>query len=245
MNVVFLGATKGMGRSLARLMAERGDTLFLLGRDEEELSKSAADLGIRGTGGNVSHAPCDLEKPAGFEAALDRAGDALGQIHCVVVSAGIYASQEMLENDAEELKTLLTVNFTNTILFCEAARCRLLFQGGGKLCVFSSVAGDRGRKPIGLYGATKSGLSQYLESLDHRYRKDGLYTICVKPGFVRTGMTAGLKPPPFAGEPDGVAKVVLKAIDWNRPVVYAPPIWRWIMFVIKRLPRTIMRRVGF
>ena len=71
------------------------------------------------------------------------------------------------------------------------------------MCVFSSVAGDRGRKPVALYGSSKAGLSHYLESLDHKYRAAGLVTVCVKPGFVKTAMTQGLKPPPFAGDPGG------------------------------------------
>ena len=67
----------------------------------------------------------------------------------------------------------------------------------------------------------------------------------MKPGFVKTGMTAGLTPPPFAGEPEAVARAVLRAIDRGTPVVYAPGIWRWIMLVIRSLPRAVMRRIGF
>ncbi len=58
-------------------------------------------------------------------------------------------------------------------------------------------------------------------------------------------MTAGLEPPPFAGEPEAVARRVLKALDRGTPVVYAPGIWGWIMRVICSLPRTVMRRIGF
>jgi len=96
-----------------------------------------------------------------------------------------------------------------------------------------------------IYGASKAGLSAYLEGLDHRYRAEGLVTVCVKPGFVKTGMTEGLEPPPFAGEPDQVARDVLRAIDRGRPVVYSPWIWGWVMWVIKGLPRFVMRRIGF
>jgi short-subunit dehydrogenase len=81
--------------------------------------------------------------------------------------------------------------------------------------------------------------------LDHKFRADGLVTVCVKPGFVKTSMTDGLKPPPFAGEPDQVAKRVLTAIDRKAPLVYAPFMWRWIMFIIKLLPRFVMRKIGF
>jgi len=243
--VVFLGATRGMGRALARLMAQRGDRLFLLGRDPEELARSTQDLEVISGGGRVDAALCDLLQPATFSAALDQATQALNGFDAVVVTAGLFATQEQLEADAALCGDLLTANFTNTIQFCEEARRRLLAAGGGTLCVFSSVAGERGRKPVILYGATKAGLSHYLEGVDHKFRAQGLRTICVKPGFVKTGMTAGLKPPPFAGESDAVARVVLKAIDRGSPVVYAPGIWRWVMLAIRTLPRAAMRRIEF
>ena len=113
------------------------------------------------------------------------------------------------------------------------------------LCVFSSVAGERGRKPVLFYGSTKAGLSRYLEALDHKYFGHGLRVVCVKPGFVRTSMTDGLPVPPFAGDPEEVAALVLNAIDRGTPVVYAPPIWALIMMVIRLLPRRVMRRIEF
>lgn len=250
MKTVFLGATKGMGRALSRAMAERGDTLFLLGRDIEDLEKSARDLEARAGQGTVGTAPCDLADPATFAPALDAAVDALGGVDTVIVTAGMFGTQEELEADTEKACRLLTVNFANTVTFCEEARKRLLAEPGVQghrktLCVFSSVAGERGRKPVAIYGASKAGLSRYLEALDHKFRADGLNTVCVKPGFVKTGMTEGLKPPPFAGTPEQVAKDVLKAIDRGTPEIYTPFMWRWVMLVIRCLPRFVMRRIGF
>lgn len=245
MKVAILGATKGMGRALARQMAARGDSLFLLGRDVENLERSARDLEARGGTHPIGVAPCDLEKPEQFGPALDAAVEVLGDLEAVIVTAGLFAPQETLEANRDLTRRLLTVNFAHTVSFCEEARRRLLARGGGTLCVFSSVAGERGRKPVVLYGAAKAGLSRYLEALDHRYRAEGLVTVCVKPGFVRTGMTDGLSPPPFAGEPDAVARRVLRAIDRGKPVVYAPSPWALIMLVIRWLPRAVMRRVGF
>ena len=245
MKAVFLGATKGMGRALARAMAERGDQFFLLGRHAEDLQRSASDLEICGASEGVGTAYCDLLVPESFGPALDRAAERLGVLNTVVVTAGLFESQDELEADSNKTYRLLTANLTNTIGFCEQARQRLLATGGGCLCVFSSVAGERARKPVIFYGAAKAGLSYYLEGLDHKFRAQGLRTMVVKPGFVKTGMTAGLKPPPFAAEPDAVARVVLKAIDQGRPEVFAPGIWRWIMLAIRLLPRSVMRRIGF
>lgn len=245
MRVAFLGATKGMGRALARLMAQRGDTLFLLGRDGADLERSARDLEARAGKGKVGTAECDLEKPEGFAAALDAADATLGGLDAVVVTAGLFSTQDKLEQDVDLARRLLTVDFAHTVVFCEHARKRLLARGGGTLCVFSSVAGERGRKPVVLYGAAKAGLTRYLEALDHKFRAQGLRTVCVKPGFVKTSMTDGLPVPPFAGEPEGVARRVLRALDRGEPVVYVPSMWRWIMLVIRSLPRAVMRKVGF
>jgi decaprenylphospho-beta-D-erythro-pentofuranosid-2-ulose 2-reductase len=246
LRVVVFGGTRGMGRALARRLANRGDRVFLLGRNGNDLQASATDLLLRSPDRiTIGHALCDLERPDTFEPALARAEAELGGLDVVVLTAGMFATQDVLENDSALAHRLLVTNFANSVAFCEHARKRLLAAGGGTLCVFSSVAGERGRKPVVLYGASKAGLSRYLEGLDHRYRAQGLVTVCVKPGFVRTSMTAGLPAPPFAGDPDDVATVVVDAIDRGTPVVYAPPIWALIMFVIRLLPRFVMRRVSF
>jgi decaprenylphospho-beta-D-erythro-pentofuranosid-2-ulose 2-reductase len=246
MNVVVFGATKGMGRAVARGLAARGDRVHLLGRDLVELRRAADDLGVRaGAPGTVTFSACDLALPETFASALDGADSALGGIHAVVVTAGVFATQDVLEQDEALTSQVLTLDFVNTVLFCEAVRKRLLASGGGTLCVFSSVAGERGRKPVVLYGAAKAGLSRYLEGLDHRFRDRGLRTVCVKPGFVKTSMTAGLAPPPFAVDADAVVAPVLNALDNGAPVIYVPGIWRYIMLVIRTLPRAVMRRLSF
>jgi decaprenylphospho-beta-D-erythro-pentofuranosid-2-ulose 2-reductase len=243
---VVLGATKGIGRAVSRLLAERGDQLYLLGRDRDDLERSASDLEQRGGGKwRVLSALCDLERPESFELALDSADRSLSGFDTVIVTAALFGTQEQLEADGERARKLLTVNFANTIVFCELARKRLLARGGGTLCVVSSVAGERGRKPVVLYGASKAGLSAYLEGLDHKFHTQGLRVVTVKPGFVKTSMTEGLKPPPFAAEPEQVAQDVLRAIERGTPVVFTPRIWRLVMLVIRWLPRFVMRRIGF
>jgi decaprenylphospho-beta-D-erythro-pentofuranosid-2-ulose 2-reductase len=243
---VVLGASKGQGRAIARALAEKGAELYLLGRDVDDLARSAVDLEQRGGGKHrVQVGACDLEQPAGFHDALAEAERALSGLDTVVVTAGLFAPQDRLENDLAFAHRMLMVNFTNTVVFCEHARQRLIANGGGTLCVITSVAGERGRKPVVMYGASKAGLSAYLEGLDHKFHAVGLRVVNVKPGFVKTTMTEGLKPPPFAGEPEQVARDVVRAIDRGSPVVYTPRIWALVMFVIRLLPRFVMRKIGF
>ncbi len=235
-----------MGRAIAQRLAERGDNVFLLGFPEGDLERSAADLKARHPqGADVGHALLDLEHPEGFASALDAADAALGGFDTVIVTAAMFASQEALEADPELARRLVTVNYANTLVFLEHARKRLLARGGGHLTVFSSVAGDRGRKPVAIYGSSKAGLSVYLEALDHKYHAAGLSVLCVKPGFVKTAMTTGLKPPPFAGEPDQVAREVVRAMDAGKPVLYTPGMWALVMLVIRWLPRFVMRKINF
>jgi decaprenylphospho-beta-D-erythro-pentofuranosid-2-ulose 2-reductase len=246
MKAIVFGGTTGMGRAVARRLIERGDSVFLLGRNVAELERSAADLKARHPAQpNVGYAVCDLEQPEGFAAALDAADTALAGFDTVVVTAALFATQDALEADIELTRRLVTVDYANTVVFCEHARKRLLARGGGRLAVFSSVAGDRGRKPVAIYGSAKAGLSLYLEALDHKFHAAGLSVLCVKPGFVKTGMTEGLKAPPFAGEPEQVARDVVRAMDRRKPVLYTPGMWALVMLVIRWLPRFVMRKIGF
>jgi NAD(P)-dependent dehydrogenase (short-subunit alcohol dehydrogenase family) len=243
---VVFGGTTGIGRAVAQRLVERGEQVFLLGLDEQDLARSAADLETRHPQrAKAGFAHCDLEQPAGFEPALDAADAGLGGFDTVIVTAALFATQEALEADLELVRRLCTVNYAHTVVFCEHVRRRLLARGGGQLTVFSSVAGDRGRKPVAIYGSSKGGIALYLEALDHKYRAAGLTVTCVKPGFVKTGMTAGLKPPPFAGEPDGVARDVIRAIDRKKPLLYTPAIWALVMLIIRLLPRFVMRKISF
>lgn len=245
MKVAVVGATRGMGRAVARRLAERGDALFLLGRDAGEMALSALDLEARGAPAPVGHAPLDLGRPAGFADALDAADRALTGVDALVVTGGLFARQEELATDPARLAALLDANFTGTVLLCQQAAERLAARGGGVICAFSSVAGDRARRSNYLYGASKAGLSVFLDGLDLAYRDRGVRALCVKPGFVKTAMTAGLPVPPFAGEPDAVARAVVTAMDQGRHLVYVPAVWRWLMLIIRALPRAILRRVRF
>ena len=95
--VVILGATRGMGRAVARRLAERGDHVFVLSQSQIDGERSASDLSVRGEGNAVGWHHCDLEAPATFAPALDAADKWLGDFDTVVVTAARFATQEELE----------------------------------------------------------------------------------------------------------------------------------------------------
>ncbi|MGB5037016.1 MAG: SDR family NAD(P)-dependent oxidoreductase, partial [Blastocatellia bacterium] len=187
----------------------------------------------------------DLLDRATIEPALASAWEALGKVDAVVVTAGLFGTQDALEADADMRDRVLTADFTNTVHVCEASAVRLIEAGGGTLCVLSSVSGDRPRKTAYLYGAAKAGLSFYLEGLDLKYRDAGLKTVLIKPGFIKTGMTEGLPVPPFATVPEAIAPAIVRAIDRGTGVAYVPGIWRFVMLAICSLPKFVMRKLNF
>jgi len=175
-----VGATRGMGRAVARLLAERGDTVVLLGRDAAELAISARDLSARGARGIIATGHLDLAEPSAFSAALDQADQASGGLDMLVVTAGDFAAHEALARDAERLRRLLDVNFTATAVLCQLAAERFAARGGGTVCAFSSVAGDRARRSNYLYGASKAGLSAFLDGLGLAYGDRNVRVICAR-----------------------------------------------------------------
>ena len=244
MKVAFLGATRGIGRAMAKQLAARGDHVFIMGRDPVATAALCEELANLGTLDPIQRTSCDLGDTSSLVPALQAADRALGGLDAVVLTAGVFAIQRDLDDDPARAHEILRLNLADTVVFCEAARRLLVSNGGGTLCVFSSVAGDRPRKPVAIYGAAKAGLTYYLDALDLLWRDAGLRVVTVKPGFVHTDMTAELDPPPFAAEPEAVARTVLRGLDRGQRVIYAPPIWRWVMVVLRRIPRFLFRQLS-
>lgn len=236
MNILFLGASGGMGQELCRALLADGHRLVLLGRDPQKLQASF--------GAVAGAVACDLADVREVAAAVTRAAGLFSKVDMAIVAAGAFAEQEVFEEDRDARLQMLETNFRGTIEFCEAARPHLLQDGGGILCIYTSVAAVRARAKVALYGATKAGLDYYLDAIGQRYQDQGLHVLRVRPGFVKTAMTAGLKPPPFAAEPAETTDSVMRAIRRRRRVVYTTPVWRWVMTVIRLLPRWLLRRSG-
>lgn len=236
--VVIVGATSSIARAVAAGFAREGHALRLGGRDDAELASIAADLRIR-HGVEVRSFRYDALEPA----TLDNLDLALeGEVAGVVVAVGVLPDQRAAEVDAAIAREALTVNFAGAVLACEAAARALEPAGRGFIAGIGSVAGDRGRQSNYLYGAAKGGFHVYLDGLRHRLASRGVHVTTIKPGFVDTAMTFG-KPGLFlVASPEAVAASMLQAISAHRPVAYVPGFWRWVMALIRALPRPIFER---
>ena len=109
----------------------------------------------------------------------------------------------------------------------------------------TSVAADRGRKTLYVYGAAKAGLSSFTDGLRGRLHSHGVQVLNIKPGVIDTPMTAHLKKGLLASTPEKLAADVYKAVLKRRDILYTPARWRAIMFVIRHIPERIFKKLTF
>ena len=110
----------------------------------------------------------------------------------------------------------------------------------------SSVAGDRGRASNYVYGSAKAGFSAFLSGLRARCSRGGVHVVTMKPGFVRTRMTEGMKLiGPLTVDAPVVGDAILGAVERKTDVVYVSGIWRLVMLIIKTLPEAIFKKLKF
>ncbi len=267
--VAVFAATSGIGGAVARRLAATGRSVVLIGRSEKDLREMAEALGGAGsaapsTGGSStgsvgSAESTGTEPPPVFvwdvldfaeHKARFAALTAAHELDGVFFAAGVQYPQEDCERDPDLARRLVDTNLTGPMIILDLfaayfrGRSGRSGQEGGFISGVSSVAGERGRGKVLAYAASKAGLTAYLAGLRHRLADTRVFVQTVKPGFVRTRMTAGMRSPLMA-EPDVVAKHIVAALDARRAVVYTPWIWRWIMLVIRNLPEFVFRRMKF
>jgi decaprenylphospho-beta-D-erythro-pentofuranosid-2-ulose 2-reductase len=242
--IVIFGATSGIARMVSREMMEQGANLVLVGRSTAALQAESADLAVRY--GRV----CPvfvwdlLERDA--HAARFRDLTAAHETDGVFFAAGMLTLEHEAEADPDLTRRAFDLNLTETVIALNLFARHLRAAGGGFISVLSSVAGDRGRAANKTYGATKAGLSAYLEGLRASLHGSGVLVQTVKPGPTRTPMTlnAGYKGLALLlAEPDGVARAIVKGILAGKTTVYAPGYWRWVMTIIRTLPEFLARKV--
>ena len=238
--MLILGATSGIARAVARELALRGHALVLAARDLAEAERLAADLRVR-AGVEAEAWPFDALDFAGHEELAVRA--AAREVGGVVLCYGTMIDQREGEREPERALAMIQVNYASPVSVLERLAPVVVAQGRGFLCAVSSVAGDRGRASNYLYGSTKAALDAYLEGLRARLAREGVAVITVKPGVVDTAMTFGLPGLPPAAAPERVGRDVAGAIERRAATVYSPPVWRWIMAVIRALPGWLYRRL--
>ena len=252
-SVLVLGGSSELARAiLRRLVARRARTVILAGRDPERLKEAAAELSTLGAE-VVETLSFEATDTASHQGLVDDVFGRHRDIDLVLFAFGTLGGQGtrgMPERDAAGALTDATgaaevaaVNFVGSVSAGIAVAGHLRRQGHGTLMALSSVAGVRVRPSNFVYGSSKAGMDAFFEGLRYQLEGTGARVVVVRPGFVATRMTAGLKPAPFATTAEDVAGSVVRGLETGEDLVWAPPVLRWVMAAAKLLPRAVFRRL--
>lgn len=185
--VAITGATSGVGRAAARLLAEAGARLSLTGRREHRLQELADALGPD----HVTWVTGDIAEPATSAAAVKAAVERFGRLDSIIISAGMGAYGGILDRSDELLATMLHTNIDGTVWAVRAAVPALLSVGGGDIVIIASVAGLRGDGNEAVYAATKFAQVGLAGALDRELRTSGIRVTAMCPAAIDTEFALG------------------------------------------------------
>ncbi|MFE3183830.1 decaprenylphospho-beta-D-erythro-pentofuranosid-2-ulose 2-reductase [Streptomyces violascens] len=240
-SLLVLGGTSEIGLATARrLVARRTRTVWLAGRPSPALEAAAAEL--RKLGPDVHTLAFDALDAGTHEVALGKVF-AEGDIDMVLLAFGVLGDQSRDESEPLAAVRVAQTNYTGAVsagLICAKA---LQTQGHGSLVVLSSVAGERARRSNFIYGSSKAGLDAFAQGLGDALHGTGVHVMVVRPGFVRTKMTAGLSEAPLATTPEAVALAIEAGLRRRAEVVWVPGVLRVVMSALRHAPREVFRRL--
>jgi len=239
--ILVLGATSDIALAVAHEYARHGYHLYLAAREPEKLEADITDLRVRYRTEVRSVLFDVLDFPSHEKFYKNLSPPPSG----VVCAIGYLGSQVLGKNDFIEVQRTIDTNFTGCVSILNIVANDFEERTRGFIVAISSAAGDRGRKTNYHYGSAKSGLSAYLSGLRNRLHNAGVKVLTVKPGFVNTRMTAGMKLSPLlTAEPQEVARDIFTAQQKGRDVIYTKWFWRLIMFLIIHVPEKFFKRLS-
>ncbi len=241
-SLLVLGASSDVAKATALAFCREGWDAIVCGRDLQAGQADAADLELRAHGSHVTARRLDILEAGSFAPFLDNLPDLPDAVLCAV---GLLGDQTLAERDLDHAALIMRSNFEGPSLLLSLIAERFAARGRGMIIGISSVAGDRGRASNYVYGAAKAGFAAFLSGLRNRLSKKGVHVLTVKPGFIRTRMTAGMKlPAPLTAEPPEVGAAILKAAGKGKDVIYVRPVWWVIMTIIKSLPEGVFKKLS-
>ena len=238
--VLVLGGGSDIGQAIAaRLAAPRRATLVLAGR-----SIDPKDLESRTTS-EVVVEHFDARATGEHREVIESLWARHGGFDVVILAFGVQGEQEKAESDTAHALEIAETNYLGVVSAGLEAGRLLREQGHGALVVLSSVAAERTRRSLFVYASSKAGADSFALGLADALRPDGVHVLVVRPGFVKTKLTAGLEPAPLATTPEAVAELVERGLQRGDRIVWAPPSMRWVMAILRHLPHAVFSRLPF
>jgi decaprenylphospho-beta-D-erythro-pentofuranosid-2-ulose 2-reductase len=242
-SLLLLGGTSDIAVAIAKEYARRRPPrVVVAARPSSRRDDTVAALEADGC--PVEALDFEATRPESHRAVVDQAA-AGGDIDVAVVAQGVLGDQEQAWADAGAAIQMAQVNYVSPVASGVALAAQVRRQGHGVVVALSSVAGERARRSNFVYGSTKAGMDAFYSGLGMALREHGGRVLVVRPGFVRSAMTEGLDTPPLSTTPDDVARAVVEGVASGAEQIWVPKPMRYVMTVVRHLPRPVFRRLPF
>jgi decaprenylphospho-beta-D-erythro-pentofuranosid-2-ulose 2-reductase len=166
-----------------------------------------------------------------------------GDIDVAVVAFGVLGDAEELWQNQRKAVQAAEINYTAAVSVGVLLGEKMRAQGFGQIIAMSTVAGERVRRSNFVYGSTKAGLDGFYLGLSEALREYGVRVLVIRPGQVRTRMSAHIKEAPLTVDKEYVANLAVTASAKGKELVWAPAAFRYVMMVLRHIPRSIFRKL--
>ena len=237
--ILIIGATSAIAEATAAIYAARGDSLYLLARNQDKLAGVMGDLGDSVVGSEAG----DFTEVDANDARIERAFTVLGTVDIALIAHGDLGDQLTSESRYEEAFSQIDANYLSVVSLVIPLANHLERQRSGRLAVLSSVAAERGRPRNYTYASAKAGVNTYLEGVRSRLWKSGVKVQVLKLGPVDTPMTVDHEKDATFSTKEEVARGIVRAIDRGVASAYIPSRWALIMAIVRALPEAIFQKI--
>jgi decaprenylphospho-beta-D-erythro-pentofuranosid-2-ulose 2-reductase len=236
--VLVLGGTSDIGQAIvSALVSPSLRRVILAVRDPSQVDVSSMRFGSA----DVVTVAFDATAVERHETFVSEVAEAHGDLDVVIQAFGQLGAPGLVDPIAAA--ELATVNYVGAVSSGLAVARQLRAQGHGTLVVLSSVAGVRTRASNFVYGSTKAGQDAFATGLGHLLHGTGARVMTVRPGFVRSSMTAGMPDAPFSVDVDDVASAVVSGLRRGRSVVWVPGILQFVFGLLRYAPGAVWRKL--
>ena len=166
-----------------------------------------------------------------------------GDVDVAIVAFGLLGDAEELWQNQRKAVQIAEINYTAAVSVGVLLGEKMRAQGFGQIIAMSSAAGERVRRSNFVYGSTKAGLDGFYLGLGEALREFGVHVLVIRPGQVRTRMSAHVKEAPLTVDKEYVADLAVSASAKGKELVWAPGTFRYVMMVLRHIPRPIFRKL--
>ena len=250
--ILLLGGTSEIALAIAERYLRNASARVILADLPDHPRKDDAIAAMTAAGAkSVEWIDFDGVKSDDHPAVIDKAwgGDDPKDVDVAVVAFGLLGDAEELWQNQRKAVQIAQINYTAAVSVGVLLGEKMRAQGSGRIIAMSSAAGERVRRSNFVYGSTKAGLDGFYLGLGEALREYGVHVLVIRPGQVRTSTTiahwkaTGAKEAPFTVDKEYVAELAVTASAKGKDLVWAPGPFRYVMMVLRHVPRPIFRKL--